>query len=63
MIAIQANIQNWFIWGSIALSLLILVIVLLFQHEQRAWRRCECKSSKFYDWPEGRFCKRCLRKW
>lgn len=49
-----------------ALTVSVIGLYAMYRYDQRQWRRCanpECKRTKFYDWPEGRFCKGCGRKW
>jgi len=66
MIAAQTLIQNYYILGAIILAGLILNAVILFELDQRKYRRChyeDCEGTVFHEWDEVRVCRDCGRPW
>lgn len=52
-----------FAWLAVLMFVVLFTTIARFANDQRIYRRCKCGFYRFYDWPEGRFCKRCLAKW
>ena len=66
MIAAQTLIQNYYIWGVIILAGLILNAAILFELDQRKYRKCQhknCGCHVFHEWDEVRVCRDCGRPW